>query len=1390
MDGKKTYSIVINGVEESVKAVEALNSQLDALEKRINALQSKVINVSGGSAKGGSGVASKELSVQEEIDKKILDIENKLSQVRDENYKKLLHMKEELKEYTQIAKSQVAAEANKQGLFDTSTMLGMKEQLKSIKAEMQTLDVDSERFKDLTRQAGELNQKLKEIEQSYGQFGRNVGNYAQSMAEGFDKIKVAVGDTIREYGTYREAVKALKNERFQLSQTLGTEAEEYKKIDVALKQLESDYADLNKSSRFMDNMLDTMTSFSALAGLGMGIQTLFGIDDKDFNETMKKLTSLLIILKSIETLSLQAQKKEGWLGKAFGLTGGAFDKVANDYKKATASLLNFVKAGKLVPGVMKGITVAFKAFKAVFTGFALLALPEIVNAINDIIKQLNTSKVKAEQATAELKTFNKVMEERKNLLMGDYLKGNLKDEEYLDKLYNLETKSLIRQIDLLRQRGEALQNTFVKGKTPFNFFSSTKNTEFSGQKFTGETTVGAGRLKSISNGLPIIGEGIEKNDFEYTVKSITEVEDAWRKCNEAVKEGKDYFDKWGHGFSDWVGSIFTSVKDTEKIMKGMGNIRLSDFIAEFQEINQQFNDGRIKADQYAKDLQRLTNVMNNHDIITSVIANLDKYIPDEEVRNAVQGIINEIYRLNDAFNMTSPQQIHYWNQVRIDAMKDGLQKDMAQIAESERYEIEQYAHTEEQVTLLHNKYERERQNAREREAKKNKKSAKKNGKSIQDIENELMKLRTENMKAGLEKNLKMIEDERTIALQKTKEYGKKAAEYEALINQKFDKKILDEKRRWAFEIIKVYEDLYARIESINRATFQTEAETASKNVSMRADKNKLDTGFSMITPTKYDDSKNLEEYYRKVIEIEKKASETLAEIEQERLDRELEYDKAEEKRRYEMLINTDNGEYVQQLREGLITQEQYDDLLEREKDAHNARMNALDKAYSAATKENTENTLKEQREIYNDFYGKIINDVESDKQKIDEIMARQPVVDKAGWGIVNMKATSFNYDKALEDYDNLKTRIINKQEELRNDLREHRISPEDFAMRQKELDSEIKAIDESVKQVMMNQRELIGFFIQSIQMYIQEGLQAVQTVMDALADYQDYQFDKEEEMLNRQNELIENKLNEQEQIIEKYKDKVDSIEDELSTARGDRRQHLIDQLNAEIAAQRKAQKEKERLQKQQEALEKKQEKLDKERKKAEYKRNLMNIIISTAMATANGLATQPFVPVGIAMGALATSLGMVQYALAAKQKPYAAGGQLDGGVAVGNRHRDGGIKVLGGRAEIEGGEYITNRLTTAKNIDLLSYINSKKKRIDISDMIEFYNSGKVRTSIKRVRSKFEDGGYIPTLPASLDISDQLQNIVINQDNRPIVVSVVDINNKQEDVRRVQTLAGL
>ena len=824
-------------------------------------------------------------------------------------------------------------------------------------------------------------------------------------------------------------------------------------------------------------------------------------------------------------------------------------------------------------------------------------------------------------------------------------------------------------------------------------------------------------------------------------------------------------------------------------MRGLGNTMLSNFVASFETANNQFKEGKISADQYAAELKKLQKEMNSSEVLNSVIANLDKYIPDDEVREAVQSIINEIIRLDDAFNRTSEAQIHYWNQVRIDAMKDGLKKELAQIQENERHEITEVGKTQEQINLIHAKYQRQRLNAQEKANKEAANKAKEANKKQIAAENELIALRIENMKDGLDKRLAELENERRLELQKVKENGIKVGELSLEINKKYDQKILDEKRKWAFDVLKIYQDLAARIENINRRTFEIETSTASQKVANRESSKKEDLGYALINENSYDNLNKMDDYYKRLIGIEREAADEEAQIQQERLDRELEFNKKEEELRYERLMNLDNGEYIQRLRAGQITQEQYDELIEKEKQAHNARMKALDQQYVTESNKLIEDGLKKTHQIYSNYFDKIINTVKEKKAQIDQAAMNSTATDNAGFGIVNIKQTYKNIDQVLKGYEDLKNETIKKQQELDQALKDKKISAEDFAVKKKDLDDTLKGIDQSVKETVEKQKDVWGEFVASIQKYVNAIGQGIQQTMQAVWDYQDYMMDKEQDELDKWNDKLDEQLSKQENIIEQHKNSVDSIEDELATARGDRRQHLIDQLNAEISAERAAQKEKQRIEKEQEQAKKKQEALDKKRREQEYKRNVAQAFISWHLSIANGLATQPFLPVGIAMGALATALGAVQYALVKSQKPYAKGGQLDGGVAQGARHRDGGIPVLGGRASIEGGEFITNRRTTAENVDLLEFVNSKHRKLSIDDFIDFYSTTP-RKVIRGVRTKFEDGGYLPTLPSTLDVKDQLQNIVINQDNRPVVVSVVDINNKQDQVRRVQTLAGL
>ena len=195
------------------------------------------------------------------------------------------------------------------------------------------------------------------------------------------------------------------------------------------------------------------------------------------------------------------------------------------------------------------------------------------------------------------------------------------------------------------------------------------------------------------------------------------------------------------------------------------------------------------------------------------------------------------------------------------------------------------------------------------------------------------------------------------------------------------------------------------------------------------------------------------------------------------------------------------------------------------------------------------------------------------------------------------------------------------------------------------------------------------------------------------------------------------------------------------------------------------------------------EALEKKRKEAQRKQDIISATISAALATVNGLATQPFVPTGIAMGSLAAALGAAQVSIIAS-KHYANGGLLEG-----PSHAHGGIPVGNTGIEVEGKEYVINKRTTQQNLDVLEFINSKKRRLNLADFIELYTSTG-RKSVTGVRSRFADGGQIPELNTSTDWGGLINNIIVERDDRPVIVTVKDINDAQTRVRNVQVQAGL
>ena len=296
-----------------------------------------------------------------------------------------------------------------------------------------------------------------------------------------------------------------------------------------------------------------------------------------------------------------------------------------------------------------------------------------------------------------------------------------------------------------------------------------------------------------------------------------------------------------------------------------------------------------------------------------------------------------------------------------------------------------------------------------------------------------------------------------------------------------------------------------------------------------------------------------------------------------------------------------------------------------------------------------------------------------------------------------------------------------------------------------------------------------------------------------MSEIQSNQYDK---MIDQQEKYIEEyqkMLDKQKEITQEHASAVDSIEDELSTARGDRRQHLIDQLNAEMAAQRASLAQQKKIEKEKEKAEHKKADLEYAqavaRKKMQESQALINAAMAVSMAAVNNWPI-PAIP----MMSLAAAAGAAQYA-AVKSQYIPKPSYGSGGVIQGKSHKEGGVPAVVGNSpiELEGNEFIIRKKSTIPNLNLLDFVNRSEKKLSLEDLINFYtneNGMRKRTISNSPRNKFADGGQIATLRNDINLSDRLLTAFEDYSNRPQVVSVVEIIDKMQTVREVQAMAGL
>lgn len=980
--------------------------------------------------------------------------------------------------------------------------------------------------------------------------------------------------------------------------------------------------------------------------------------------------------------------------------------------------------------------------------------------------------------------------------IGNWAMGNDKLVTSLNKV-ETEIDLVNKALDRYMSRLQHLRDT---NKI---WITDTEMAELKVQKLEEALINAAKALKDFSNikgGGKSLLENLTGGDtfFQDSVDTLEDFEKRYNDLLKAVEAGKDITDVRG---GNWFQQLWSTKSDAKA---DLGEMQ----IAVIKDLQHQINS--LDLSKGAQELESFYYLLQNP-MYASALENIDNLFPEQEWTEILKKRIEQVQSMYEQFDEAAKDsaktrleeekrltqelvdyQTNITKKVRdnnTEAIEDEYERELQALRNAKRDELDEAQGNLELIVSINKKYNRLEMDMLKKHQEDKLKEIEESEWDITDI---LRRIRDNRLSAedeSLKKHLQELENERQDAIEDAYKEAEEAAKeghnltelYNELvlsINIKYDALVKKEKEQYYQDLLDMYEDYTRAMNEINAQMNADRLDNKSADIDINYNYNQNSSSGSFDFNARYGALINEEKKFNQdrlkleldYLEEMKKLNEEYASLDKDDATR-------EEQVRYEDALK----QLKQYKEDGKATEEEYNDLVEREEELHqqhllqisqkyNNDLTTINNQYLNDRKSTISQSLAENASLYQEYTNQV-NDIMSNVGQ-----------DLNAFGIIDYKKSKSDMDKALEVVDEGIAAIDAEIESLERKRKSGQISFIDYKQARQELEAtkdELKSQGKSITKMM---DDLLKEVCSQWKGLVDSWVSQISSLLSTMNETQMILIDNQLAEIEHQLEIQQEAYDKAEEAAEAHKEKMDSIEDELADARGSRRQFLIDTLAAQqaayledVAAQEKAEQEKEKLEKKQKALEKK-------RQEQEKKAKVQQAVINTYMAVSNALAVQPWF-VGLALSAVALALGMKNVA-AIKSTPI----YEDGGVIQGARHSQGGVKVLGGQAEVEGGEFITNRKSTAANLPLLTYINDTKRTVTAEDLVSFFNNGTPTVKSKLTR-KFASGGQLPTTDGS-EVNKVMAVSDANEGNKMYVVQVTDIINAQKNLEKVQVLSGL
>lgn len=1178
-------------------------------------------------------------------------------------------------------------------------------------------------------------QTIKELSKQGTAFGKMLDNWIQKL----ESLMIVSNNWFKANTSGLEVLnKELESTRLSFDMVMDGMLQSKDNKGYAI----IDPTDVEDLRAYASAMGFTTKQFDILKVAAKQAYDEFEVDQKGYTEMAdvwerfkNSLAMMKIGLKDLLGLypkvTVQAEK----MGNALNTTSDVTDLI--DFTGMT-------KGAKVLTTVLKGVTTAIKGIGIALAATGIMLFIQLLGWAIDLLK------------TGAIK-------------LKDFALGN---DKLVDSMTTLEGRLSTLNSQLERYVG-LLEKANREGRLSDLGKATAQYVEYS--KAVGET------VKQLKEFIKLRGDAkkLEDNFSElgltqiWDFKSLEQFRAEYEKLLKAVESGTDVKQQGGN----WFEKLWYTKKDAKSDLGVMQKRVIED-------IQNRINN--LDLSKGTQELEEFFKVLDDEMYKTS-LENIENLFPEKEWAAVLKKRLEALRNFFDQAKEASAQldevvkaKTKAIRDNETEAIKASQERELKALRNAMADEIEAAKNDQEIIASIRLKYQRLEEEMLDRHHK-----------EILAKERDLQRQIRDNYLSAedesLIKRIQEINNERYDAIEDARLAQAEAEKQGLQMTEQYNQLILSINKKYDAEIIRAKQDYYNTLRDELDKYAQDVIKAEEDIARDRLDKAGQDAEIKYNVAVTSGQSINYKAQLSEIIEQEKANNKYRLEVELQYLKEKkalddqyasLDRDSSSEQEKYRYKKALESLEEFK--RQGNATEEEYNKLVEQEAELHQNNLQRIQEQYNSTMEVNEKNHQMDMKNVIGQYLQQDIDLYQKYMDKANEI------VSEVGREVNIFKIMKFSdgNDKFKEALDNIKKGLEDVDKERKNidsKLRNNEITIVDANAAREQLEETEKELKRGAKDISLMQMNFFGEVAGQWKQMIDQWVGAISGLLQTLNDTQMQIIENQLAEVEHQLEIQELAYEKAEEAAEEHKNKMDDIEDELSEARGSRRQFLIDTYAAQqaayledLAAQQKAAEEKEKLEKKQQALEKK-------RKQQEKKANVQQAIINTFTAVSNALAVQPWF-VGLALSAVALGMGMANVA-AIKNTPI----YEDGGVISGPRHSQGGVKVLGGTAEVEGGEYITNRKSTAANLPLLTYINDQKRELTAEDLMKFFASGTPKFHSRSTRM-FADGGQLPT--TNTEVNRVIQVNDASNDNVTYVVQVTDIINATDNLRKVQTLSGL